>query len=131
MKTKLFFIALISAFLFNSCSSSSDSASIVGVWKFSREGYVVDGTEVLTAYSGNESGCEKDKTEFKSDGTVIDTDYNSSCIGTNRTGTYTKSGNNLTTTFPGDDSHTFTILQLTSTLLKGKDSDGYIIELTK
>ena len=130
MKTKLFFATFILAFLFNSCSSDSSSASIVGTWKFSREGSVVNGTEVLTPYEGNEAGCEKDKTEFKADGTIIDTDYSSDCEAVDHPGTYTKQGNTLTTTF-SDGSFTFTILKLTATILKAKNSDGYIVELTK
>ena len=130
MKTKLFFATFILAFLFNSCSSDSSSASIVGTWKFSREGSVVDGIEVLTPYEGNEAGCEKDRTEFKADGTLIDTYYTSACEAVNNPGTYTKEGNTLTTTF-SDGSFTFTILKLTGTTLKAKNSDGYIVELIK
>lgn len=130
MKTKLIFAALISAFLLNSCSSNDDAASIVGTWKYSKEGSVVGGTEVLTPYSGNEDGCEKDKSEFKADGTLIDTYYTNTCDAVGNPGTYTKSGNSITTTF-SDGSFTFTILKLTATVLKVKNSDGYILEFIK
>lgn len=130
MKTKLFFAAVISAFLFNSCSSDSSSASIVGVWKYNREGSIVSGAEVLTPYSGNEAGCEKDKSEFTSGGVLIDSYYTSSCEVIDNPGTYTKSGNTITATF-SDGTFTFTILELTSTLLKVKNVDGHILEFIK
>ncbi|WP_333601372.1 lipocalin family protein [Flavobacterium sp.] len=133
MKTKLIFAVLFSAFLFNSCSNSSssdDSPSIIGTWKYSREGSVVNGEEVLTPYTGNQDGCDKDKSEFKADGTIIDTYYTSTCDAVGHSGTYTKSGSTITTTF-SDGSFTFTILKLTSTVLKVKNSDGDILEFIK
>jgi major membrane immunogen (membrane-anchored lipoprotein) len=130
MKTKLFFVLVISAFLLNACSSSDDSASIVGIWKYNREGSVVDGTEVLTPYSGNQAGCEKDESEFTSNGVIIDTYFTSLCEAVDNPGTYTKSGNTITVTFP-DGTFTFTILKLTSTILKVKNVDGYILEFVK
>lgn len=130
MKTKLFLALIILAFTFNSCSSDSDSASIVGIWKYNREGSIVDGTEVLTSYSGNQAGCDKDESEFTSNGVLIDTYFTSSCEAIDNPGTYTKSGNTITATF-ADGTFTFTILKLTSTILKVKNVDGHILEFIK
>ncbi|MGC4042087.1 MAG: lipocalin family protein [Flavobacterium sp.] len=135
MKTKLFFALVVSAFLFHSCSSSSsddDSASIIGVWKYSREGAIVNGVEILTPYDGNQPGCEKNKSEFKTNGTVVDTYYTNSCEAVvDPPIAYTKSGNTIVTT-SSNGTHTFTILELTSTVLKIKNmADGDILEFIK
>lgn len=131
MKTKLFLLAVITVLLFNSCSSDdSSSPSIVGVWKYNRQGSVVGGEEVLTPYSGNEAGCDKDKSQFTNDGVVTETYFTSLCEAVDHSGTYTKSGNTIVTTFNGN-SFTFTILQLTSTLLKVQNAQGNILEFIK
>jgi hypothetical protein len=104
----------------------------VGIWKYNREGYVVEGKEVLTQYSGNEDGCGKDKSEFTNNGVIIDSYYTSACERVDHPGTYTKSGNTIVATFPeSGNSFTFTILKLSSTILKVKNSDGYILEFVK
>lgn len=130
MKTKLFFAAFIAILLFNSCSSDDSSASIVGLWKFNREDGIVNGEEVLTPYEDNQPGCGKDSTEFRADGSIVDTYYSPDCEAVPHVGTYTKQGKTLTITLSGGPT-TFTILKLTSTILKVKNGDGYIIELIK
>lgn len=129
MKTKLFFLAVMSVFLFNSCSSDDSSASIVGIWKFNRVGGIISGEEVLTPYE-NQEGCGKDNTEFRANGSVVDTYYSSDCEAVPHVGTYTKQGKTLTLTF-SNGPNTFTILKLTSTILKVKNDEGSIVELIK
>lgn len=131
MKTKLFIATFILAFLFNSCSSSDDSASLVGVWKYNRQGVVVEGEEILTPYLGNEAGCDKDTSEFKNNGVLLDSYHTSTCEVVDHPGTYTRSGNTIVATFPESGSFTFTILKLTNTILKVRNSDGNILEFIK
>lgn len=129
MKTKLFFAAILAVLLFSSCSSDDSQASIVGVWKFNRVGGVVSGEEVLTPYD-HSPGCGKDNTEFRANGTIVDTYYSTDCEAVPHTGTYTKQGNTLTITL-SDGPNVFTILKLTSTILKVKNDEGGIVELIK
>ena len=136
--TALFLLVTLS---FTSCNKSDDngggtSGNIVAKWNFSKIGSIINGQEVLTDYP-NEAGCAKDNTQFKADGTEVSTQYNSSCVASTSSGTYTKSGDTLTVT-EGGDTTTATILQLDDTTLKIKETETsggttttYIVVFTK
>ena len=78
----------------------------------------------------NDNGGETIDYKYDEDGTIIDSYYTSTCDVVDNPGTYIKSGNTITVTF-SDGSFTFSILKLTSTVLKVKNSDGYILEFIK
>ncbi len=104
----------------SSCSKddagSATSGNIVGKWELFKTGEKVGATEELVLYS-HQAGCAKDNVEFKTDGTYITKSHSSNCTVFNTTGTYNKSGNNLTTT-DGSGSTTVQIQELSNTTLK-------------
>ena len=122
--TALFLLVTLS---FTSCSKSDDnsggtSGNIVGKWNLSKIGSIVNGQEVLTDHP-NEAACAKDNTEYKTDGTVVQTEYSSTCSTGSFSGTYTKNGNTLTEIY--GSTIVYTILQLDDTTLKIKDTETF------
>lgn len=131
----LFASALVLGLSLTSCSKDEDNgpASLEGKWNASKEGSVIGGTEYLVDYMGNESGCSKDYVNLTSAGVFTDVDYDSTdspCEAFTSTGTYTRSGNNITVTADGYED-TVEIMNLTSSELKIKDADGYITVYTR
>jgi hypothetical protein len=131
MKNTLKFasIFLLVALSLISCSKDDDgpstSGNIVGKWEFFKEGEIINGNEILTNYE-HQAGCTKDNVEFKTDGSFVDSYYYEECELETSIGTYTKSGNTLTT----DDGFDVTIVELNSTTLKVKatyDDEGETI----
>ena len=124
--TALFLLVTLS---FTSCNKSDDndgsttSGNIVGKWNFSKEGGIVNGQEVLGDYQ-HQTGCAKDNVEFKSNGSVVSTEYSTNCAASTFTASYAKSGDTVTVTTSGD-STVLTILQLDSTTLKVKYTDTF------
>ena len=131
---------LIAAFLtlgltITSCNNDDDnaSASLEGKWNASKEGAIVNGQEVLMPYTGNETGCQKDYIQINANGTITDVDFDSMdnpCEQFTISGTYTRTGNNITITVAGQ-SETGTILSLTSTELKVKDNESFVSVYTR
>jgi hypothetical protein len=135
---KLLFAGLVLAFGLSSCSNDdAPAASIVGKWNYSKEGFVMNGQEYLSDYDGNETGCQKDYLQVNSNGSFSDVDYDSSstpCEMFSDTGSWSKSGNTLTITYPGEPAMNAEIMVLTSTKLKVKIEESgmtFISEWTK
>lgn len=137
--TILFASALTLGLSFASCnkdddsSSSSSSASLEGKWNFSKEDIIVDGTEILVDYSGNESGCSKDYIMINTNGTITSVDYDSfdtPCEVFTDNGTWVRTGNSIAVTL-GGETFTSEILTLTSSEFKVKDADGEITVFTR
>lgn len=132
--TVLFVSVLTIGLTFSSCSKDDDDAgSLEGKWNFSKEGAVAGGQEILVDYSGNEAGCTKDYTTFSADGTVTDVDYDSfdtPCEVFTDNGTWVRTNNTITIT-SGGETFSAEILNLTSSELKVKDTDGYIVVFTR
>ncbi|ESU28662.1 hypothetical protein FLJC2902T_12530 [Flavobacterium limnosediminis JC2902] len=128
--TLLFVSALALGMVFTSCnkdddSSSSSSASIEGKWKYSKEGAIVSGQEVLTDYLNEAPQCGNDYIEILAGGTAKDVYYynDGGCLSDVGTGTWSKSGNIMTVTFDGVAENA-EILTLDSTTLKVKYTDN-------
>lgn len=116
MKNRIILFVSVLALGLNltSCSSDDDgpstSGEIVAKWEFYKEGAIVDGNKVLVDYV-HETGCTKDNIEFKADGTYVTSYYYDGCDLDTEVGTYTKSGNTLSTN-DGFDNYTSTITRL-------------------
>jgi hypothetical protein len=114
-----------------SCNKDDDkyelpAATLTGKWFYSKVVGAVGGVEFLDNYDGNEDGCSKDYVEFGSNGTFADVDYDSTdspCEVFADAGTYAVAGNTIIVDF-GDQATTATILNLSYTELKVKDSDS-------
>lgn len=109
-----------------SCSkdddSSSDSSNIEGRWEYFQEGTIVGGTETLVSWD-HECTTKKDYIELLSGGVMKDMVYWDDCIDDVVTGTWLRSGNNLTVAL-GSESATGEIVTLNSTTLKIKYVEG-------
>lgn len=107
-----------------SCTKDDDgpstSGNIVGQWEFYKEGERVDGKEYLDLYQ-HSAGCNNDYVVFSNTNSFESTNYNADCSVDSSTGTYTKIGNTLTTTFAGE-SFSVEIKQLDKTTLKIYDT---------
>lgn len=101
---------------------------LTGKWEFSKVGTTVGGVESLTDAPQNQSGCNKDYMELKSDNTVIEGDYDSTiapCSFTTDEGIYSRSHNNLTRSVDGITT-VQDIVNLTIHELKLKEVNGNI-----
>lgn len=109
-----------------SCSkdddSSSDSSNIEGRWEYFQEGTIVGGTETLVSWD-HECTTKKDYVELLSGGVMKDMVYWDDCIDDVVTGTWSRSGNNLTVAL-GSESVSAEIMILDSTTLKVKYVEG-------
>jgi len=127
-KTIMFFVFTLGLVMFfPSCSSdddSSNSASVVGKWNFSKMSTVINGVASPEMdYDGNETGCAKDFLEFKSGGIYTETDYfGSACELDSSTGTWIQSGSTITIT-EGPDVITAQVISVTSSVLKVKATE--------
>jgi len=128
---KLLLVSFVAIALF-SCSkdddsSSSSSSNIEGKWAFSKEGAIVSGNEVLADYE-HECTTKKDYIELVAGGVANDVYYPSDCVADVTTGTWTKSGNNVTMTV-GGMSQTAEIVTLNATTLKVKYNESGVTML--
>lgn len=130
-KITILFVSVLSLGLaLTSCSKDDDSSSdggsttaaIEGKWAFSKEGAIVSGNEVLVDYA-HECSTKKDYVELVAGGTVNDVYYPSDCVADVTTGTWTKSGNNVTIT-AGGFTQTAEIVILNATTLKVKYTES-------
>lgn len=140
-KFMLFFVSILSVVMFSvSCDDDDDNnvppaPSLVGTWIYSKEGTIVDGTEVLIDYQ-HTAGCAKDQTTFSSTGVITDVYYDSTdtpCEQFTDEGTYTVSGSTITVNVDGINV-TGEIVTLTATELKIKSTfggDTYIVLYTR
>ena len=138
MKTFKILIAtvVLSAFTLTSCSKDDDNVqvptSIVGKWNYSMEVTQTNvgtsvGPEIIVEYTGDEVGCDRDFLEFKADMSVRKGVFNKNvqnvCTEDAISGTYTKTGDNITINLPvmaeetEEYNGTFKITKLTSSQL--------------
>ena len=115
-----------------SCSDDDNDgeslAPLVGKWNISKVGTLVGGTETLIDAPQNQSGCDKDFMQLKSDNTVEEGNYDSTidpCALFTDEGIYSRSHNNLTRVVDGITT-TQDIMNLTLNELKLKDASGNI-----
>jgi hypothetical protein len=133
MKTKSLLIALALSFGFfvSSCSDNNGGetlAPLIGKWNITKVGTTVGGIETLVDAPQNQSGCDHDYLNLKTDNTVALGDYDSTispCALTTKAGIYSRSHNNLTIVI--DNVTTVQdIVNLTVSELKLKDANGVI-----
>lgn len=140
MKKLLFLVATLASISFIGCSNDDDNSSsasqhelILGSWRYSQEGTLVNGQEVLDSYDNAAPQCGFDYVEFRSSSEIkefiYDTDINSNCMNFLNSGNWSISGNNqLSVTF--DSSTTINeILLLNQTTLKVKYASGGIARI--
>ena len=135
MKSRsLTLVMLIAVFGFFTTSCNKDDnegetlAPLTGKWSISKVGTTVSGTETLIDAPQNQSGCEKDFMNLKSDNTVEEGNYDSTidpCALFTDQGIYSRSHNNLTKVVDGVTT-TQDIVNLTLNELKLKDANGTI-----
>ena len=121
-KLALLFVAVLAVGV-TSCSKDDDAAgaSLEGKWEYAKEGGIIQGQEVLTAYQ-HAAGCTKDFALITAT-TIVDTDYyGADCLEETYTAAYTRNGNTITIT-EGGEIFTGTILQLDNTTLKIKGQE--------
>lgn len=131
-------ISLLSiGFLNVSCNNDDNQGETIvpltGKWDISKVGTIVGGNETLTDAPQNESGCNKDYMELKSDNSVIQGDYSSlvtECELTTTVGIYSRSHNNITKVVNGAET-VQDIVNLTIHELKLKDANGNIEVYTR
>ena len=118
-----------SAVSVTSCSSDDSSpvteeqqqeAIFEGKWYVSKEGVSVNGFENLQNYQ-HTAGCTKDHSEFVAGGTFKDREYwGTECEVDELTGTWSKTGNNVTVTIDGV-ARNFEIVSMTATEMKARE----------
>ena len=135
MKNSRIVLALVASIGLFAVSCNSDEsnggetiAPLVGKWNYSKVGTTSGTTETLVDAPQNQSGCNRDYIDLKTDNTVLEGDYNSTvtaCALIVEDGIYSRSHNNLTRVVNG-----VTIVQdivnLTFSELKLKDANGNI-----
>ena len=130
----LVLVMMIAVFGFFTISCSDDDndgetlAPLTGKWSISKVGTTVSGVETLIDAPQNQSGCEKDFMNLKSDNTVEEGNYDSTidpCALFTDQGIYSRSHNNLTRVVDGVTT-TQDIVNLTLSELKLKDANGII-----
>ena len=130
----LVLVMMIAVFGFFTISCSDDDndgetlAPLTGKWSISKVGTTVSGVETLIDAPQNQSGCEKDFMNLKSDNTVEEGNYDSTidpCALFTDQGIYSRSHNNLTRVVDGVTT-TQDIVNLTLSELKLKDANGTI-----
>ncbi|WP_298119560.1 hypothetical protein [Flavobacterium sp.] len=133
----LFMSVAIFGFLTVSCSDDDNDgetlAPLTGKWSISKVGTTVSGVETLIDAPQNQSGCDKDFMNLKSDNTVEEGNYDSTidpCALFTDIGIYSRSHNNLTKVVDGVTT-TQDIANLTLSELKLKDASGNIEVYTK
>ncbi len=127
-------VMMVAVFGFFTISCSDDDndgetlAPLTGKWSISKVGTTVSGVETLIDAPQNQSGCEKDFMDLKSDNTVQEGNYDSTidpCALFTDQGIYSRSHNNLTRIVDGVTT-TQDIVNLTLSELKLKDASGNI-----
>lgn len=131
-RSLLFALALSFGLFATSCSDDDNEgetlAPLVGKWNITKVGTTVAGQEYLIDAPQNQSGCDKDYLDLKIDNDVNQGDYDSTdspCELLTKTGTFSRSNNNLTTVIEGV-SKTQDIVNLTLSELKLNDASGVI-----
>ncbi|MBA4153675.1 lipocalin family protein [Flavobacterium sp.] len=131
-RSLLFAFALSLGLFATSCSDDDNDgetlAPLAGKWNITKVGTTLAGQEYLIDAPQNQSGCDKDYLDLKIDNDVNQGNYDSSnnpCELITRTGTYSRSHNDLTTILEGE-TKVQDIVNLTLSELKLKDANGLI-----
>ena len=131
-RSLLFAFALTIGLFATSCSDDDNDGEtllpVIGKWNVAQVGTVISGQEVLIDAPQNEAGCDKDYLDLKIDNDVNEGEYDSTdspCELLTKTGTFSRSHNNLTTTIDGV-TKTQDIMNLTLSELKVRDAAGFI-----
>lgn len=131
-RSLLFAFALTIGLFATSCSDDDNEGEtllpVIGKWNVSKVGTIIAGEEVLINAPQNEAGCDKDYIDLKIDNDVNEGEYDSTdspCELLTKTGTFSRSHNNLTTTIDGV-TKTQDIMNLTLSELKVRDAAGFI-----
>ncbi|WP_396151579.1 lipocalin family protein [Flavobacterium sp.] len=131
-RSLLFAFALTTGLFATSCSDDDNEGEtllpVIGKWNVAQVGTVISGQEVLIDAPQNEAGCDKDYLDLKIDNDVNEGEYDSTdspCELLTKTGTFSRSHNNLTTTIDGV-TKTQDIMNLTLSELKVRDAAGFI-----
>ncbi|GGD28894.1 lipocalin family protein [Flavobacterium orientale] len=131
-RSLLFALALSIGLFTASCSDDDNDGEtllpVIGKWNITKVGSVINGQEVLFDAPQNEPGCDKDYIDLKIDNDVNQGEYDSTttaCQLITKTGSYSRSHNNLTTTIDGV-TKVQDIMNLTLSELKLKDASGII-----
>ena len=131
-RSLLFAFALSFGLFATSCSDDDNDgetlAPLAGKWNITQVGTTLAGQEYLIDAPQNQSGCSKDYLDLKIDNDVNQGNYDSTnnpCELITRTGTYSRSHNDLTTILEGQ-TKVQDIVNLTLTELKLKDANGLI-----
>jgi uncharacterized protein involved in outer membrane biogenesis len=131
-RSLLFAFALTIGLFATSCSDDDNDGEtllpVIGKRNVAQVGTVISGQEVLINAPQNEAGCDKDYIDLKIDNDVNQGEYDSTdtpCALITKTGTYSRSHNNLTTTIDGV-TKTQDIMNLTLSELKVRDAAGFI-----
>lgn len=136
MKKHFFLFVTLVGLSLISCNNDDEnsSTSIVGKWEYFKEGFVVDGQEILEDYD-HAVGCNKDTAQYNSNGTLQEVYYSndgSGCVEESDTNSYTISGNTITVNF-GSESLTGTF-SISNNILKIRYTDSgtiYVVTLKK
>jgi hypothetical protein len=125
-------LALSIGLLTLSCSSTENAgntiAPIIGKWDIVKVGTNINGAETLVDAPQNQSGCDHDFINLKIDNTLTSGDYSSTvspCALSTISGTYSKSGSQLTIEINGSTT-TYDIVNLTLSELKLKQTNGVV-----
>ena len=131
-RSLLFAFALSFGLFATSCSDDDNDgetlAPLAGKWNITKVGTTLAGQEYLIDAPQNQSGCDKDYLDLKIDNDVNQGNYDSTnnpCELITRTGTYSRSHNDLTTVLEGE-TKVQDIVNLTLSELKLKDANGLI-----
>ena len=131
-RSLLFAFALSFGLFATSCSDDDNDgetlAPLAGKWNITKVGTTLAGQEYLIDAPQNQSGCDKDYLDLKIDNDVNEGEYDSTdspCELLTKTGTFSRSHNNLTTTIDGV-TKTQDIMNLTLSELKVRDAAGFI-----
>ncbi len=131
-RSLLFAFALSFGLFATSCSDDDNDgetlAPLAGKWNITKVGTTLAGQEYLIDAPQNQSGCDKDYLDLKIDNDVNQGNFDSTnnpCELITRTGTYSRSHNDLTTILEGE-TKVQDIVNLTLSELKLKDANGLI-----
>ncbi|MFN3755525.1 MAG: lipocalin family protein [Flavobacterium sp.] len=136
-RSLLFALTLLMGVFAISCNNDDNGGEtlvpLIGKWNLNQVGILVNNEEVLIDAPQNQAGCNKDYLELKVGNDANEGDYDSTespCQLTVKTGSYSRTNNNLTTTIDGN-TKTQDIMNLSTTELKVKDDAGFISVYTR
>lgn len=117
----VFFIGI----LMTSCTNDDETpdettGSILGRWALDKRSYTANGvTSPEMDYENNNPGCAlNDYFEVKDNGVFVTGYYSPSCTADISTGSWTRTGNLITTSYPSEDDVILELLSLTPTVMK-------------